>query len=614
VGAIEVVSFDEPITNRDLEALEAAAEYAGPALAAAAQYEQERNHSLHSITRLSELYDLEKVFNATIEMDSLLAIIGMKVTHLLNAGAVHIWLVGGGEELVLMQTTGDDPTVPAGSIQNPGEGIAAEVSESGTPLLVAGDDERLPKRNADVAENPVTEVLQTLVHVSKEITSTLNMDRVLHAIVNGPNSVIPYERAAIALEQHGRAQIKAISGEAQLNPSNVDVKRLDDLLQSFVKIQGEISVRMSEELGDAPEGLAARFREYFEQSGMRAFHAIPLADDEGRIGVLTLESADANFLNFTHMEMVQVLASQATVALRNAQLYRDVPFISVLEPLVQSKKSFMAMNRKRRLALAAAAAAVVVLLTIFPFPMRLEGDAAVGPVRRALVQAEEAGAVHAVYVKEGSYVHRGDVLADMEDWEQRSSLAVANAKYQELTAEMNRALAVGDAGQAGIQRIQTTYWAAEIERRTKRLQNTHLHAPIDGFVVTPHVETMAGRHLNPGDLFAKIEDNTHATVDVALGEGDIVLAGAAQPASVKLDAYPIRTFRGSVATVSPKGDVRNDEPVFFARVDVPNPEHLLKPGMKGHSKISVGCHPLGYVLFRKPASWLYSRGWSWFGW
>ena len=50
------------------------------------------------------------------------------------------------------------------------------------------------------------QILETLVKVSAEITSTLDLDRVLDAIVTGPGAVIPYERAAIALEERGRLE------------------------------------------------------------------------------------------------------------------------------------------------------------------------------------------------------------------------------------------------------------------------------------------------------------------------------------------------------------------------------------------------------------------------
>src|SRR5208282_4263938 len=78
-----------------------------------------------------------------------------------------------------------------------------------------------------LAERKV-EILEALVKVSGEITSTLDLDRVLDAIVNGPSSVIPYERAAIVLEQRGRLRLKAISGVSKINPQDPNVERLQE--------------------------------------------------------------------------------------------------------------------------------------------------------------------------------------------------------------------------------------------------------------------------------------------------------------------------------------------------------------------------------------------------
>ena len=73
-----------------------------------------------------------------------------------------------------------------------------------------------------------------------------------------------------------------------------------------------------------------------------------LTDDTGRVGILGLESADPDFLSPAHLEILQVLAGQATVALRNAQMYKEVPFISVLQPVLEKKRKFMAMEKRRR--------------------------------------------------------------------------------------------------------------------------------------------------------------------------------------------------------------------------------------------------------------------------
>ena len=86
------------------------------------------------------------------------------------------------------------------------------------------------------------EILETLVTVSHEITSTLNLERMLQTIVNAPQAVIPYERAAIALDQRGRFKLSAITGLAQVNADAPEIAPLNDVLQ-WASLSAEVDSR-----------------------------------------------------------------------------------------------------------------------------------------------------------------------------------------------------------------------------------------------------------------------------------------------------------------------------------------------------------------------------------
>ena len=246
--------------------------------------------------------------------------------------------------------------------------------------------------------------------------------------------------------------------------------------------------------------------------------------------------------------------------------------------------------------------------------MRLDGTATVAPARTAQIQPEVEGVVRQVYVREGQRVKQGDILADLEDWQYRSALAQAEAKYETANSEMNRALASNDGTAAGIARVQAAYWGSEVQRAKERLEKTHLRTPIDGFVASPHVEDFTGRHLDAGDNFAQVANNSQATVDIAIDERDVALLQQDAKAAVKLEGLPLRTFGGTVGVVSPKSDLEGDQRVFYARVRIADSEGQLRPGMQGRGKISAGWHPVGYVLFRRLAMWIYSKLWSWLSW
>jgi RND family efflux transporter MFP subunit len=575
----------------------------------------------------------------------------------------------------MMHQSGFNPTTTAGSVQKVGEGIPGDVSDNGDAvLIVTPGDPRLGARSAattpdgvaslivvaimdrgalvgvveavnkldgtpfdddevfalsSVTETASTalhnasllmaerkvEILETLVTVSHEITSTLNLERMLQTIVNAPQAVIPYERAAIALEQRGRFKLSAVTGLTEVNADAPDIAPLNGILQWAALVEEVVNVRQHGDAIDSDrEETRAKFKQYFAESGMRGFYSLPLNDDTGRVGILSLESSDPDFLSSVHIELMQVLASQATVALRNAQMYKEVPFISVLEPVLERKRKFMAMEKRRRSLFLALGCVALFLLVACPLPLRIDGDAVVAPGRRALVQPELEGVVAKVLVHEGQSVQHGEVLGEMEAWNLRSALAEAQAKFGWSMLQMNRALAANDGSEAGVHRVQGDYWRAEVARAQQMLEKTQLRSPIDGVVATPHVENLTGRKLQLGDSFAEIVDISQATVDLAIDDGDAGLLKEGQKAVVKLNSYPTRTFHGSVMIVSPKAELVQDSPTFYARVAVSNADGAIRTGMKGRGKVGTGWYPSAYVIFRQPFLWIYSKVWYWLGW
>jgi RND family efflux transporter MFP subunit len=675
IGAIEILGFEGGLDRLVLPALGPLADLAAQALVSSQAYEEERHNSMTSITRLTQFYDIEKVFSSTLEMDELLPIIGGKMREMLECQAVNVWMVQGDESLLLMHQAGWDPTTRQGMTQKGGQGIAGDVSDNGEPVLITDPhDERLIGRNLNTDEGRVesivvaplldkeslvgvvevvnrldgtpfdeddlfvltslnetatialhnaslllaerkVEVLETLVKVSAEITSTLNLERVLQAVVNHTQAIIPFERAAIALEQRGVLLLKAISGMTRINAADPAVSGLKEMLEWASISTGETHVtQRGDQIDDPRHETQAKFAAYFSATGMRAFYAFPLIDDQGRLGVLSFESSDPDFLTVAHLEIIKVLASQATVALRNASLYREVPFINFLEPLLQKKRRFLALEKHRRWLMTALGVALGLFLIVCPLPMRVSGDATVASARTAQVQAGVDGVVKSVYTREGDHVRQGAVLAELEDWNYRADVVAAEAKYSEAMATMNRALAQNEGSLAGTERTKVDYFKAELGRARERLDRTTIRAPFDGVVTTPQVQNSVGRRLIHSDTFAEIMETSHVTVDVAVSEDVATLLHSSEHASIKLESFPLRTFRGEVTVVSPQSHVESEQRVFLARVNVSNHDGAIRPGMQGHGKVSVGWHPAGYVLFRGSAMWLWGKLWSWFGW
>ena len=117
-----------------------------------------------------------------------------------------------------------------------------------------------------MAERKV-EILETLVTVSHEITSTLNLERMLQTIVNAPQAVIPYERAAIALEQRGRFKLSAVTGMTQVHADAPEIAPLNGILQWAALAEEIVNVRQhGEEIDSRARRNAREVSKIFRES------------------------------------------------------------------------------------------------------------------------------------------------------------------------------------------------------------------------------------------------------------------------------------------------------------------------------------------------------------
>jgi len=676
IGCVELLSFSKVLDPEEIDQLAPILQLAPPAILAAEEGEEQRQNLLDSIHRMSQLYDLEKTLNSTLEFDAVTTKIPEKAQAMLACQAVHLWLFDGGA-LRLISTYGEDATVEVGDVQSPGQGYVGDMAEDGEPLLIDDpEDQRLILRNAAAADDtgipPVSdvllapllqdesevgvleainkegrpfddddqflftsmaetvssalknaslllserklEILEALVKVSSEITSTLRLDRLLQIIVNSPQNVLPYELCAIALDNRGRLQLKAVSGMSNLPLGDAQVGRLQELMRWLSSEPDSLHLNQREETGaGASANLPSDVALHFEQTGYRSLYSLPLADDQGRVGLLLYESSEPDFLGLPHTEMIKILAGQATVAIRNALLYREVPLISLIEPLARQRAALMRTSLGRRLAMAVLVASGSLFLALCPLPMRISGDAIVAPQHIVTIAAPVDGIVDAVYAHEGQRVAAGDVLGGLNDWQWRTDLAASEAKYQQAMLVMEDDLAHATP-QAGADRAQTEYFRSEVERGRTRLDSAKLRSPIAGIVVTPNLQNAAGEHLDAGAPFAQVLDLSSAVFQIAVPQRDAVLVHPGQIAAIKLDSYPRQTWHDHVSILSPEAQAGDGERTFSAEVPIKNPDATLRAGMTGRAKIFIGWRPAGYVLLRRPALWAWQTIWNWIGW
>jgi biotin carboxyl carrier protein len=448
--------------------------------------------------------------------------------------------------------------------------------------------------------------------VSREITSTLDLDKVMQAVVNGAAALITFDRCAIAIRDRGRLRVGAISGTSEIDRKEPSVQRTEEILQWVFLSGADVNVTEAEDGSisvDRPE-TEEKFRAFFEAQGIKAFYGSILKDEEGNLGVLGFECQSPVVFDEETQGLLGILVNQATVALRNAQLYRQVPLAGVLAPLAEKRRKFSEMPSKRRRRWLIGIAAAAILLFVVPWRFRLSGPARLIPARLAVVSSPVGGVVVAVDHREGDRLSAGEVIARLDERPYLASLAAARAELEIAGQHASRARQEGDAAalfDAGNRQQEA---AAEVATQEQRLSWTRLTSPVAGVVVTPRLEERVGRVLAGGEEFCVVATADGKIIaEVAVGERDAAYVRPGMRAEVKFNPFPTRTFHGKVERVGARLREENDERYVIAEVLLESPPEELKSGMLGRGKIRAGHRSIAWLLLRRPAGWIYAKLW-----
>src|SRR5580704_16213025 len=680
-GIVEVLNKRTgEFSAEDAQFLEEASSFAGQALTNLGAIEDERHAQLATLDRLTALYDLGRTFTSTLELDSLLPIVAGKIRDILGAGACNLWLAGSEGALALARQVGEDPTVEDGATASGTEGLFSEITQQANPKLIedASEDPALEKRqskggefqiqswmaaplrkddevlgvvelinkadgtpfnedelffhssireqaavalhNANLLESErKVHALDALLKISQEITSTLDLDHVLTTVVHQAGTVIPFDRCVIGFFDRGRFVLGAVSGETEV-PKTREMTELRERLEWVAQQENPISLDMFEDGWHAsPEEARAQFGSFLEAHENNGFYALPLHDDQGNLGAMALISGDADFLTDSNRETVAILASQTTVAIRNAQLYQQVPLANLLQPLAARKQKIMAsvLHGKMRVYAERAGLAAIVLAVI-PWPMRLGTDATVVPAERRVVSAIAGGVVQHVFVHEGDSVQPGELLAQLDDGTDRVKLAQSEADLAQARRDLAEAEFRNDPPAAGQAQIRADLHSAEVNLEQQRISEAQLRAPIAGIVVTPKVEDKTGAMANPGDTFCQIVAQDEMGAEMSVAEEDLGLVQTGQSVALKLNSYPTETFQGRVERIGAQAQADAGQQYFLVRAIFENPGGRGRDGMAGRARVSAGggwfhsgWYPVGYILLRSPFRWFWQKAWAW---
>ncbi len=167
----------------------------------------------------------------------------------------------------------------------------------------------------------------------------------------------------------------------------------------------------------------------------------------------------------------------------------------------------------------------------------------------------------------------------------RAAFSEAKAHYTML--EKGPRKEVIEQSRARVEQAKAVLMIAKI-----RLGYATITAPFSGMVLSENVEQ--GEYVSPGTPVVTIGDLENVWLRAYINEIDLGRVKLGQMVYVKTDTYPGKIYTGRVAFISPEAEftpknVQTEKErvklVYRVKVDIPNPDMELKPGMPADAEI-----------------------------
>ena len=457
--------------------------------------------------------------------------------------------------------------------------------------------------------------LALLLEISREVTSTLDLDHILQSVVNLATRAISFETGAVALRTGGGCEIRAVAGVDKVDAKAPPIRSLKDRAlwaqergKPFYLADRDSPLEEDEQL------FVNAFENSLRSAGIRSVLYLPLSDEEGMLGVLMFEAAKPDFAGDTQREMTAILANQTAVALRNAELYNQVPLVDMFGAIARKKKKLLAVPGRRLAVYATAAVALIAAATLIRWPLRITG---INPTFRAAGYSEVrpivSGVIERVFVSEGAVVSRGDPLFQLRATELRAESTATALALRIAEREGARAQANRDAATELLQRARSNAFREQLALLNDEIAATTVRAPVSGVVFTPRPHELTGTRPAAGETVLSLGRTDTLELGIGVRQRDMDRIAVGQRVRLRVDALPQRTFEGRVTFIPPlplsPSSAGTAEVLFAVRAMVPNPDGLLRPGMAAKARILTARTSVLGRLTRRPSRWLRLLWW-----
>jgi HlyD family secretion protein len=240
-----------------------------------------------------------------------------------------------------------------------------------------------------------------------------------------------------------------------------------------------------------------------------------------------------------------------------------------------------------------------------------EAAGLIEPIRLVEVKSKASGEILRLMVESGDAVRRGDLLGNIDPRDVRNALAqaeadldVAQARLETAQSARRRSAELREANVITEQeyesakleeangRAQYVKARTNLELAQERMGDVTIRAPIDGVIIRKDVESgqiiqSASQNISGGTTVFVMADLNEMQVRTLVSETDLGKIQPGMSARVSVEAFPGRTFQGTVTKIEPQAVVEQNVTMFPVLVHLSNQDGALKPGMNAEVIVEV---------------------------
>lgn len=210
------------------------------------------------------------------------------------------------------------------------------------------------------------------------------------------------------------------------------------------------------------------------------------------------------------------------------------------------------------------------------------------------IRALEKGYLQNIYVDEGQYVKKGQLMFQIMPLIYNAELqkAQAEANFAEIEYQNTKQLSdknVVSPNELALVKAKLDKAKAELSLAQTHLQFTQIKAPFDG--IMDHFQVRLGSLVNEGDLLTTLSDNSEMWVYFNVPEAEYLnyKTNATQENLLKVNLLMANNqlfdYPGVVQTI--EADFNNETGNIAFRATFPNPKSLLRHGETGNIRMTI---------------------------